>query len=108
MPPSNLSPTERATCDSYHRDREADGDHDNMVQHHEELATQVAGQCRAHVLGCCCGLLVPFDLELVPVAHEHCVDVIHEVGNSKHDVSASQPVPAWRGRKVGFKTGLTE
>lgn len=80
-------------CDSYHRDGEADGDHDNMVQHHEELATQIAGQYWAHVLGYSRGLLVPFNLELVPVAHEHCVDVIHEVGNSKHDVSASQPMP---------------
>lgn len=79
--------------DSYHRDREADGDHDNVVQHHEELATQVAGQRRAHVLGYGRGLLVPFHLQLVPVAHEHCVDVIHEVGNGKHDVGASQPMP---------------
>lgn len=89
-------------CDSYHRDGEADGDHDNVVQHHEELATQVAGQCCAHVLGRCRRLLVPFDPQLVPVAHEHCVDVIHEVGNSKHDVSASQPVPVQRGREAGF------
>lgn len=81
---------------SYHRNGEADGDHDNMVQHHEELAPQVAGKCRAHVPGCCRGLLVPFDLELVPVAHEHRVDVIHEVGNGKHDVCASQPMPVRR------------
>lgn len=79
--------------DSYHRDGEADGDHDNMVQHHEELATQVAGQRRAHVLGCRRGLLVPFDPELVPVAHEHGVDVVHKVGNGEHDVTAREPVP---------------
>lgn len=85
-------------CAGYHRDGEADGDHDNVVQHHEELATQVAGHRCAHVLGRCRGLLVPFDPELVPVAHEHCVDVIHEIGNCKHDVSARQPMPVKRGR----------
>lgn len=81
------------TCDSYHGDGEADGDHNDVMQHHEEFTTQVAGQYWAHVPWYNWGLLVPFDLELVPIAHEHCVDVIHEVGNSKHDVSASQPVP---------------
>ena len=54
------------------------------------------------MLGCCRGLLMPFDPELVPVAHEHGIDVIHEVGNSKHDVSASQPMPVWRGKEAGF------
>lgn len=86
--------SEKAVFDSYHRDWEADGDHDNMVQHHKELTTQITGQHCAHVHWCCRGLLVPFDLKLVPVAHEHCVDVIYKVGNSKHDVSACQPVPA--------------
>lgn len=47
---------------------------------------------------------MPFDPELVPVAHEHRVDVIHEVGNGKHDVSAGEPMPVERGgRKAGFK-----
>lgn len=102
MPDWNLSQTERPMCDSYHRDGEADGDHDNMVQHHEELATQVACQCWAHVLGCCRGLLVSFDPQFVPVAHEHCVDVVHEVGNSEQDVRASQPMPVQRGREGSF------
>lgn len=83
--------------DSYHRDGEADGDHDNVVQHHEELAAQVAGQRRAHVLGDGRGLLVPFHLQLVPVAHEHGVDVVHKVGNGEHDVGAGQPVPVLTG-----------
>lgn len=69
------------------------------MQHHEELATQVAGQRRAHVLGCRRGLLVPFDLQLVPVAHEHCVDVVDEVGNGEHDVRAGQPMPVERERR---------
>lgn len=43
---------------------------------------------------------MPFDLDLVPVAHEHCVDVVHKVGNGKHDVSASQPVPVRREETV--------
>lgn len=90
----------KAACASYHRHGEADGDHDNVVQHHEELATQVAGQRWAHVPGGSWGLLVPFDLQLVPVAHKHCVDVVHEVGNSKHDVSAGQPVPVQRRRRL--------
>lgn len=101
---SNLSPKERAACDSYHRDRETDGDHDNMVQHHEELAAQVADQCGAHVLGCCRGLLVPFDPELVPIAHEHCVDVIDEVGDSEHDIRAGKPVPVWQEEGDGHVT----
>lgn len=63
------------------------------MQHHEELAAQVAGQCRGHVLGRGRRVLVTFDLQLVPVAHEHCVDVVHKVGDSKHDVGAGQPVP---------------
>lgn len=33
-----------------------------------------------------------FDLKLVPVAHEHGVDVIYEVGHRKEDVGAGQPV----------------
>lgn len=41
---------------------------------------------------------MPFDPQLVPVAHKHCVDVVHEVGNSKHDVSAGQPVPVQKTR----------
>lgn len=94
---SKVRPAERAMHDSYHRDGEADGDHDNVVQHHQELATQVADQRRAHVLGNSRGLLVPFHLQLVPVAHEHGVDVVHEVGNSKHDVAAGQPVPVLTG-----------
>lgn len=85
--------------DSYHRDGEADGDHDNVVQHHEELATQVAGQRRAHVLRDGRGLLVALHLQLVPVAHEHGVDVVHKVGNGKHDVGAGQPVPVWKREK---------
>lgn len=69
------------------------------MQDHEELAAQVASQRRAHVLGRRRGLLVPFDPQLVPVAHEHCVDVVHEVGDSEHDVTAGEPVPA---RKKSF------
>lgn len=81
------------TCDSYHRDGEADGDHDNVMQHHEELPAQVAGQRRGHVFGRGRRVLVPFDLQLVPVAHEHCVDVVHKIRDSEHDVGAGQPVP---------------
>lgn len=97
LPALVFRPTERATHDSYHRDGEADGDHDNVVQHHEELAAQVAAQRRAHVPGDGRGLLVPFHLQLVPVAHEHGVDVVHKVGDGEHDVAAGQPVPVLTG-----------
>lgn len=49
--------------------------------------------------GCGRRVLVPFDLQLVPVAHEHGVDVIHKVGDRKHDVRAGQPVPLGREAK---------
>lgn len=98
-PTERKSEREREPHGSYHRDGEADGDHDNVVQHHEELAAQVAGQRRAHVLGDGRGLLVTFHLQLVPVAHEHGVDVVDKVGNGKHDVGAGEPVPVLMGER---------
>lgn len=78
--------------DSYHRDREAHGDHDNMMQDHEELSAEVAAQ--GHRLGLGPVIhLVTFDLKLVPVAQEHGIYIVHEVGHSKQDVGAGQPVP---------------
>lgn len=50
---------------------------------------------------------MPFDLQLVPVAQEHCVDVVHKVGDSKHDVRAGQPVPVGREAERG-KRYMTE
>lgn len=76
----------------YHRDGEADGDHDDMMKDHEELSPQVASQ--RHSLGFGAVVhLVAFDLELVPVTQEHGVDVIHKVRHSEQDVGAGQPMP---------------
>lgn len=55
------------------------------------------------MFGCGRCVLVPFDLQLVPVAHEHGVDVVHKVGDSKHDVCAGQPVPVGKEVKRGKK-----
>ena len=37
-------------------------------------------------------LLVTFDLQLVPVAQEHGVDVVEEVRRGEQDVGVGQPV----------------
>lgn len=34
-----------------------------------------------------------FDLKLVPVAQEHGVYIVHEVGHGEQDVGCGQPVP---------------
>lgn len=35
--------------------------------------------------------------QFVPVAHEHGVDIVDEVGDGEHDVGARKPVPAQEG-----------
>jgi hypothetical protein len=67
-----------------------------MVEYHEELLVQVAAHhCPGAAWGLACPIIpsVPFNLVLVPVAEEHGVDVIDEVGNSKLCVGRGQPVP---------------
>lgn len=71
------------------RHREADGHHEDMVEHHEELLLQVAlgeGQCAF-------GTLMSLHPVLVPVTKEHCVDVVDEVWYSEPCVGGRQPVP---------------
>lgn len=34
-----------------------------------------------------------FDLKLVPVAQEHSIYIVHEVGHGKQDIGGGQPVP---------------
>jgi len=62
------------------------------MEDHEELPPKVAAEGGAHVLGRSRRLLVTLDTQLVPVAHEHGVDVVHEVGHGEQDVAAGQPV----------------
>ena len=81
----------------YHGDREADSDHDDVMQDHEELPPEVAEERCAHVFGRGHRLLVTLDPQLVPVAHEHGVDVVHKVGHSEQDIAAGQPVPGHEG-----------
>lgn len=81
----------RLRDDSYHRDREARSDHDNVMQDHEELSPEITTDCRSLGFGAVVHL-VPFDLELVPVTQEHGVDVIHKVRHRKPYVGAGQPV----------------
>ncbi len=82
---------------THHRDRETDSDHDDMVQDHEELSAQIAADGWTHRFGF--ALLVIFDLKFVPVAQEHGIDVIEEVGDSKEDIAAGKPMPGQREEK---------
>lgn len=50
---------------------------------------------------------VPFDLVLVPVAEEHGIDVIDEVGDGKLCVGRGQPVPVGSGAGGGREGGRT-
>lgn len=84
--------------DSYHRDGEAHGDHDDVVEYHEELAPQVAGQGRTQGFGAAVRFMT-LDAQLVPVAHEHSVDVVHKVGHGKEDVGAGEPMPDTKKKK---------
>lgn len=57
-----------------------------MMEHHEELLVQVAAHHSPGAAQCSGALVVssmPFDLVLVPVAEEHGIDVIDEVGHCK-------------------------
>lgn len=78
--------------DSYHRDWEAHGDHDNMMQDHEKLSAEVAAQGHRLWLRPVIHLMT-FDLKLVPVAQEHGIYIVHKVGHSEQDVGGGQPVP---------------
>lgn len=76
------------------------------MEHHEELLVQVAayhGPGAAQGSGRPVFPSVPFNLVLVPVAEEHGIDVIDEVGNCKLCIGRGQPVPVRRGerRRVG-------
>lgn len=74
----------------YHRGGEAEGHHEDVMQHQKQLPAQEAhhsGPCRARA-----ALLVTFDLLLVPVAQEHGVDVVGEVRRGEEDVGVGQPV----------------
>ncbi len=68
-----------------------------MVQDHEELSAQIAADGWTHRFGF--ALLVIFDLKFVPVAQEHGIDVIEEVGDSKEDIAAGKPMPGQREEK---------
>lgn len=57
------------------------------MQNHQNLSMQVT---RQHLSKSC--LLVTFDLQLVPVAQEHGVDVVEEVWSGEQDVGLSEPV----------------
>lgn len=70
------------TCTPKHRHREADGDHDDVMQDHEKFAMKVANSSGEG------GILVAFNLCLVPVAEVHGVYVIDEIGHRKEDVAA--------------------
>lgn len=71
------------------------------MEDHEELPAEVAEERRAHVLGRGRRLLVTLDPQLVPVAHEHGVDVVNEVGHGEQDVAAGQPVPGQEEYTIG-------
>lgn len=77
---------------THHRHGEAHSDHDHMMQDHEELAAQVSSDGWSHRFGLTL-LLVIFDLKFVPVAQEHGIDVIDEVGNCKEDIAGGEPMP---------------
>lgn len=88
---------------THHREWEAHQHHDGVVQHHEELLVQVAAH---HSPGAARGAGLPamlFDLVLVPVAEEHGVDVIDEVGHCKLRVGGGQPVSV--GQREMFQGG---
>lgn len=84
---------------THHGHGEANQHHEEMVDHHEELLVQVGADDGAQRPGA--GRLVPFDLVLVPVAQEHGVDVVDEVGDGKLGVGGGQPVPAEGERMLG-------
>lgn len=62
------------------------------MQDHEELPAQVSAHRRGLGSGAVVHL-VTFDLQLVPVAQEHGVDVVHEIRHGEQDVGAGQPMP---------------
>lgn len=79
-----------------------------MVEHHEELLVQVAahhGPGAAQGSGRPVFPSMPFNLVLVPVAEEHGVDVIDEVGHCKLRVGRGQPVPVGKGERRSMWTG---
>lgn len=64
-----------------------------MMQHHEHLSAQVTGHSGSLPPDALLLLLlVTFDLQLVPVAHEHGVDVVGKVRRGKQDVGVGQPM----------------
>jgi len=62
------------------------------MQHHQDLSAQVTPHRGAHRAVAMPRLLVTFDLQLVPVAQEHGVDVVGEVRRGEQDVGVGQPV----------------
>lgn len=64
-----------------------------MVDHHQELLVQVGVGDGAQGPGPR-GHLVSLDPVPVPMAHEHGVDVVDEVGDGELGVGGCQPVPA--------------
>ncbi len=49
-----------------------------------------------------------FDLKFVPVAQEHGIDVIEEVGDSKEDIAAGKPMPGQREEKEEKRKNKSE
>lgn len=93
---------------THHREREAHQYHGRMVEYHEELLVQVAthhGPGAAQGSGRPVFPSMPFNLVLVPVAEEHGVDVIDEVGHCKLRVGRGQPVPVGKGERRSMWTG---
>lgn len=70
-------------CHSYQRGGEAEGHHEDVVQHHEELPAQVTNHSGSHQPNALARLLVTFDLQLVPVTQKHGVDVVGKVRRGK-------------------------
>lgn len=62
------------------------------MQHHQHLSAQETH--RHGPRGPQATLLVTFDLQLVPVAQEHGVYVVREVGSREQNVGVGQPVSA--------------
>lgn len=76
---------------SYHGGRKAKSHHEDVMQHHEQLPAQVAPHSSTHRPVAV--LLMPFDLQLVPVAQEHGVNIVGKVRCGKENIVVGQPVP---------------
>lgn len=79
-------------CHSYQWGWTAESHHEDVMEHHEQLLSQVTPHSSSHWPDASRLLFVTFDPLLVPVTQKHGVDVVGKVRCGKEDVAVSQPV----------------